>query len=84
VRGSNVVEEHWLRGVFIANKLCGAGEVVVCGVFPFPYLNLFKRGVSSTAVRMFDESRFEELNEAGLVSRGLNTKGSMSAGWMTW
>jgi hypothetical protein len=28
-------------GVFIANQLCGVGEVVVCAVCSFPYLNLF-------------------------------------------
>jgi hypothetical protein len=26
--------------VSIANHLCGVGEVVVCAVFPFPYLPL--------------------------------------------
>jgi hypothetical protein len=27
------------RDLFIANHLCGVGEVVACVVFPFPYLN---------------------------------------------
>jgi hypothetical protein len=50
-------------GVIIANQLCGVREVVVCAVFSFPYLNLFNRGVTSTAVRTSDESRFEDPDE---------------------
>jgi hypothetical protein len=28
-------------GLFIANQLCGVGEVVLCAILPFPCLNLF-------------------------------------------
>jgi hypothetical protein len=57
-------------GVFIANHLSGLGEVVVRAVFPFPYLNLFDRGVTSAAVCVSDESRFEKPDEVGFVCRG--------------
>jgi hypothetical protein len=55
------------RGVVIAKQLCGVGEVVVSALFPFPYLDLFNSGVTSIAVRMPDESRFEEPDEVGFV-----------------
>jgi hypothetical protein len=61
---------HWLGGVFIANNLCGVGGVVVRAVFPFPYLNTFSQGVTSAAVRVSDESRFEKPDEVGFVGRG--------------
>jgi hypothetical protein len=57
-------------GVFIVNRLCGVGEVVVGAVFPFPYLNLCNGGVTSTAVCMSNESRFEEPDEVSFVSGG--------------
>jgi hypothetical protein len=52
------------RGAFIANQLCGVREAVVCAVFPFSYLN---RGVTSSSVRMSDNSRFEESDEVGFM-----------------
>jgi hypothetical protein len=57
-------------GAFIANHLCGVGEVVVCAVLPFPHLTFFYRGVSSSSVRVCDESRFEEPDEVGFMCRG--------------
>jgi hypothetical protein len=63
--------------VFIANHLCGVGEVVVRAVFPFPYLNLFHRGVSSSAVGVTDESRFEKPDEVGFVYRGSQRGGEL-------
>jgi hypothetical protein len=59
------------RGVFIANQLCGVGEVVVRAVFPFPYLIFSNGGVKFTAVRMSDESMFYEPDEVGFVSGGV-------------
>jgi cbb3-type cytochrome oxidase subunit 3 len=35
-----------------------------------PYLNIFNLGVSSSAVRKSNKSRFEESNEVGFVSGG--------------
>jgi hypothetical protein len=58
------------ESVFIANVLCFVGEVVVIAIFPFPYLKLFNRGVTSSAVRMSNESSFEESNEVKFVSDG--------------
>jgi hypothetical protein len=46
--------------VFIANHLCGVGEVAVRAVFPFPYLNLFNPVGTSAAVCVSDESGFVE------------------------
>jgi hypothetical protein len=54
--------------VFIADKLCNMGEVVVRAIFPFPYMNLFNRGVTSSAVCVSDESRFKESDEVGYSS----------------
>jgi hypothetical protein len=51
--------------------LCGVGEVVVCPKFPFPYLNIFIRGVTASSVRMSDESRFEKPDEVRGVSAEL-------------
>jgi hypothetical protein len=56
--------------ICVANHLCVVGEVVVCAVFPFPYLNIFNRGVPSAFVRVSDESRFEKPDEVGFVCRG--------------
>jgi hypothetical protein len=50
-------------GAFVENQLCGTREAVVCAIFPFPYLDIS----NSAAVRMSDESRFEEPNEVGFV-----------------
>jgi hypothetical protein len=58
------------RGVFIADHLCGVGEVIVCAVYLFPYPNRFTRGVASAAVRMSDEYRFEKSDEVGFVCGG--------------
>jgi hypothetical protein len=66
-------------GIIIANRVCVVGEVVVCAVFPFPYPNLFNRGVTSSAVRVPDESRFKESDEVGLCAGGLNDEGSKSS-----
>jgi hypothetical protein len=46
-------------GVFGANHLSYAGEVVVRVILSFLYLNLFKRGVSAATVCVTDVSRFE-------------------------
>jgi hypothetical protein len=69
-------------GVLIANQRCCVGEVVVCAIFPYPYLNLFNGGVASTAVRMSDDSRFEEPDKEGFVCGGRSIEGSMSSGGM--
>jgi hypothetical protein len=57
-------------GVFVANQLRYDGEVVVRAVFSFPYLNLFSRRISSSAVRVSSEFRFEESDEVRFVSGG--------------
>jgi hypothetical protein len=44
-------------------------------MFPFPYLNIFDRGVPSASVRVADESRFEEPDEVGFVSLGSQHRG---------
>jgi hypothetical protein len=66
---ASVGEWHWRRGVFIANHLCGVGYVVVRALFPFPFLNLFNRGVTSAAACVYDQSRFEKPDEVGYVCR---------------
>jgi hypothetical protein len=84
--GENIDIGTWLvlakgigeRGVFIANHVCGVGEVVVCAILPFPYLSLFNRGVSSSAVGVSDESRFEKPDEVRFVSRGFAMSGYVS------
>jgi hypothetical protein len=38
---------HWRGDVFLANHLRRVGEVVGRAVLPFPYLNLFNRGVTA-------------------------------------
>jgi hypothetical protein len=43
---------------------------VVCAIFPFSYPNLINRGVTSAAVRMSDESRFEEPDEVEFMRGG--------------
>jgi hypothetical protein len=43
------------------------GRVIVYAVLPFAYLNLFNREVSSSAVGVSDESRFEKADEVGFV-----------------
>jgi hypothetical protein len=45
------------------------GEAVVRAVLPFPYLNLFNRGVSAAAVCVTDVSRFEEADKVGFMGR---------------
>jgi hypothetical protein len=57
-------------GVFGANQLSCVGEVVVRALLPFPYLNLFNRGVSAATVCVTDVSRFEESDKVGFVCRG--------------
>jgi hypothetical protein len=56
--------------VFGANQFSCVGEVVVRAVLPFPYLNLFLRGVSAATVCVTDVSRFEESDKVGFVCRG--------------
>jgi hypothetical protein len=46
-------------GVFFADQVSCVGEIVVCALSPFPYLNLFNRGVTSAAVCVTGESMFE-------------------------
>jgi hypothetical protein len=58
------------RGVFIAKQLCSVGEVVVLAIFPFPYLKFFNREVTSSAVCVSDDSRFNESDEVEFVFRG--------------
>jgi hypothetical protein len=58
------------EGAFIENHLCGVGEVIICVVLPFLYLNLCNRGVSSSSVHMFGESRFEAPDEVRFVCGG--------------
>jgi hypothetical protein len=41
-------------GIFGANQLRCVGEVVVCAVLPFPYLNNFNRRVSAGTVSVTD------------------------------
>jgi hypothetical protein len=61
--------------VFVTNQLGCVGEVVVRAVLPFPYLNLFNRGVSAATVRVADESRFEDSDEVGFVCAGSQREG---------
>jgi hypothetical protein len=42
---------------------------VVCQILPFPYLNFYRR-ILSSAVRISNESRFEWADEVGFVGRG--------------
>jgi hypothetical protein len=58
------------RGVFISDKLRGVRETTMCATLPFPYLNLFNRGVATSGVRVTDELGFEEVDEVGFVSVG--------------
>jgi hypothetical protein len=58
------------------------GEAVVGAVFPFPYLNMFDRGVSSSAVLMADEAGFEEADEAGFMCRGMHSRGEYLGGYV--
>jgi hypothetical protein len=58
------------RGVFGTNQLGCLGEVVVRAVLPFPYMDLFNRGVSATTICVTDVSRFEESDKVGLVRWG--------------
>jgi hypothetical protein len=62
-------------GIFVANHVCGVGEVAVIAIFPFPYLNLFDRGVSSACACVPDESRLEEPDEVGFECRGSQHRG---------
>jgi hypothetical protein len=39
--GQWLAEDVGEGGVFATDKVCGVREVVVCVLFPFPYLNLF-------------------------------------------
>ena len=43
---------------------------MVGAVFPFPYLNFFDRRVSTAAVVVANEARFEEAYEIGFMCRG--------------
>jgi hypothetical protein len=43
---------------------------VVCALLPFSDLNLINRGVTSSAVHISDELRFEESDEVGFVCGG--------------
>jgi hypothetical protein len=56
--------------VFGANHVTCVGEFVVRALFPFPYLDLFNRGVSSAIVCVTDVSRFEESDKVGFVCQG--------------
>jgi hypothetical protein len=56
--------------VFGPNQLGCVGEVLVRAILPFPYLNLFYRGVSAATVCVADESRLEEADEVRFVRRG--------------
>jgi hypothetical protein len=56
--GPVVVEGVCEGGIFVANEFCGVGEVVVCTVIPFPYLNIFNRGVAAASIRVSNECRF--------------------------
>jgi hypothetical protein len=62
-------------GVFMANRLCSVGEVVVRAVRPFPYLNNLNRQVSSSAVCVSNVSRIEKHDEVGFVCWGSNREG---------
>jgi hypothetical protein len=48
---------------------------VVLAMFPFPYLNLCDRGVTSAAVCVSDESRIEKPDEVGFMCRGFQRGG---------
>jgi hypothetical protein len=63
------------RGIFVANPMCGVGEIVLRAIYPFPYLYLFYRGVPSASVRAADKFRFEEPEEVGFVCRGSQHRG---------
>jgi hypothetical protein len=68
-------------GVFVANQVSCVGEVLVLGVLPFPYLDLFNRGVSAAAVCVTDVSRFEESDEkSGLCAGDLSAGGENLGG----
>jgi hypothetical protein len=58
------------RGAFDANRVSCVGEVAVRAVLPFPYLNLFNRGVSVATVSVTDVARFEEADKVGFVCGG--------------
>jgi hypothetical protein len=59
------------RGVFVSDELCGVREVIsIRVVFPIPNLNVSSSRVMALAIRVSDESRFEEADEAGLVGGG--------------
>jgi hypothetical protein len=61
--------------IFVANHVCGVGEVVVRAIFPFPSLNLFYWEVLSASFRVADKSGFEEHDEIRFVCRARNTEG---------
>jgi hypothetical protein len=56
--------------VFGTNQVGCLGELVVCALFPFFYLNLFNGRVAPTTVCVTDESRFEEADKVGFVCGG--------------
>ena len=56
--------------VFGPNQAGCVGAVVVGAVFPLPYLNFFDRRVSTAAVVVANEARFEEAYEIGFMCRG--------------
>jgi hypothetical protein len=70
-----VGEWHSGGGVFIPNHLCGVEEVVVRALVQFLYLIIFARGVTSAAVWVSDDSRFEKPDEVGFVCRGSQREG---------
>jgi hypothetical protein len=56
--------------VFGTNQVGCLGAVVVCAVFPFPYLDLFNGRVAAAAVCVTDDSRSEEADKVGFVCGG--------------
>jgi hypothetical protein len=70
--GTRLVESEGVgkRGVFISDKLRGVMEVIVCAILPFPYFDLFNRGVATSGIRVADEHGFEESDEVEHVSEG--------------
>jgi hypothetical protein len=66
-------------GVFVADQLSCAREVVVREVLLFPYLNLFNRGVAAASVCVTDVSRFAESDKVRLCAGGFSVRGRISS-----
>jgi hypothetical protein len=71
-------------GIFVANHLCGVGEVMVRAVFPFPYLDILIEEYRHRPFVCPTNQGSRSRMKSGLCAGDLSTKECISSGSTTW